>query len=54
MRERAARFIAWLLPRRVAYWAFLRVAAHATVGPYSTQVVPDLTCIDALRRWEVT
>jgi hypothetical protein len=36
----------------VAKWAFIRVAVHATVGPWSNQVVPDLTVLDALQRWD--
>lgn len=51
MREKIARKIAWLLPRRVAYWCAVRVMAHATTGEYSGQVVPELTAADALKRW---
>lgn len=58
-RERVARFreasaikAAHLLPHSVAKWAFIRVAVHATVGPWSNQVVPDLTVLDALQRWD--
>ncbi len=43
--------LAWLLPRGVAYWAAIRVMAHATQGKYGNQVVPDLTAMDALKRW---
>lgn len=52
MRERFYNWLAWHLPRRVAYHAFIRVAAHATVGAYSGQIVPDLTIFVALQRWE--
>ncbi len=30
----------------------MRVEAHATQGKYSNQVVPDLTFMDAMERWE--
>jgi hypothetical protein len=52
--QRLAMKAAWALPRSVAYWAAIRLMAHATVGPYSDQVVPDLTVEDALKRWEKT
>jgi len=43
--------IAWLLPKQLVYWCAVRVAAKATTGIYSNQVVPDLTAMDALKRW---
>lgn len=54
------RFKEWLaikiaynfLPRRVIYWCAIRVAANATQGKWGSQVVPDLTAMDALQRWE--
>lgn len=53
LRAKLARSIAFHLPRRVAYWATVRVGAHATTGKWAQQVVPELTVADALRRWEV-
>lgn len=44
-------WVAWHLPRPLVYWATVRVAAHATTGEYSSQVVPDLTAMDAMQRW---
>lgn len=44
--------LAWMVPRRLAYWCTIRVAAHATQGPYSRQEVPALRMMDALKRWE--
>lgn len=40
------------LPRNLVYWCAIRLMAHATQGRYSTQVVPDLSAMDALKRWE--
>lgn len=48
----AARKIAWLLPRRIVMWASVRLIAHATQGVYSNQIVPALTAMDALKRWD--
>jgi len=45
--------LAWAMPRKLAYWAAVRVLSYATVGKFSSQVVPDLLAIDALKRWEM-
>lgn len=50
MREKIVQWIAWRLPRSVAYWATIRVGAHAT-QVYPNTVVPDLTLMEALKRW---
>lgn len=52
--ERVAMRVAWWLPRRIAYWCSVRLMAAATQGCYSGQVVPELTCMDALERWEIS
>lgn len=44
--------IAWLLPRDLVMWCAIRVVANATTGEYSNQIVPDLTAMDAIKRWE--
>lgn len=43
--------LAWLMPRRLVYWCAIRLMANATTGEHSSQVVPDLTAMDALKRW---
>jgi hypothetical protein len=57
MRERSSeafwRGLAGALPRRLAYFATIRVGVHATTGEYGHQIVPDLTFLDALKRWEM-
>ena len=50
--ERIAMAIADTLPRRVVYWAAIRLMVNATHGPYSQQEVPSLTAMDALKRWD--
>lgn len=40
------------LPKTLVYWAAIRLIVHATTGKYSSQIVPDLTAMDALKRWE--
>jgi len=50
--EKLWMWIAWHLPKVLVKWASVRLMSHATVGEYSNQVVPELTAIDALKRWE--
>jgi hypothetical protein len=50
--ERWLRAIVWRLPRSVAMWSTVRVIGHATTGRYTNQVVPELTAMEALRRWD--
>jgi hypothetical protein len=53
-RHKHSRFFwAWAeaLPKKLVYYAALRIGAHATTGVYSDTVVPELTFLDALQRW---
>jgi hypothetical protein len=50
--EKAAMAIAWRLPRRVVMWCYVRVGAHATTGRYGSTLVPEVTMMDALGRWD--
>lgn len=44
--------LAYLLPRNLVMWCAIRIGDHATTGRYSTQIVPDLRFMDAIKRWE--
>ncbi len=44
--------IAWAMPRWLVCWCSIRLISKATVGEYGHQVVPELTAMDALKRWE--
>lgn len=46
------KWLAWRLPKRLVYWAAIRLIAFATQGSYSNQIVPDLGAMEALKRWE--
>jgi hypothetical protein len=46
------RWFVWHLPKRLVYQCAIRVIAHATTGQYANQIVPDLTAMDALERWD--
>ena len=50
--EKVAMEMAWLLPRRVVMWCYVRVAAHATTGMYENTVLPELSMMEALERWD--
>ena len=50
--DKFVRWIAWKLPKRLVMWCAVRVGAYATTGEYSNQIVPDLTFMDAMKRWK--
>ena len=50
--DTTAKKMAWMLPRRVAYWCAIRVAVHASTGKWSDQEVPALGAMQALGRWD--
>jgi hypothetical protein len=47
------RKLSWLVPRGLVYWCGMRVIAEATTGPfYSHTIVPELTAMDAIKRFD--
>ena len=52
IREKIIMKIVWNLPSYLVYWCAVRVIAHATTGKYGSEIVPELTAMDALKRWE--
>jgi len=50
--DKLCQWVAWKLPRRIAMWTYVRVAASATVGKYENTIVPELTVLEALQRWK--
>lgn len=47
-------FLWWLamhLPKRLDGYVYIRVATSGTVGKYSDTVLPELTIVEAYRRW---
>jgi hypothetical protein len=44
--------LAWLLPRKLAYWAAIRVMCHATQGQWSNESPTDLLAMDGFKRWD--
>ena len=45
-KEKMAIAVAWALPRRIAYWAFIRVTTEGCEGNPSDQAVTDIQ-----KRW---
>ena len=39
------------LPKKVIYFSFLHVMVHASTGKYSDTIVPELTGMDAIKRY---
>lgn len=54
MYEKFCQWLAWKLPKKVVYWCAIRLFAHATTNEYSSQNVPELLAIEALKRWDHT
>ena len=51
-KEKFQMWFAWSLPKWLVMWAAVRLIAHATTGKYGTTVVPELSAMDALKRWD--
>ena len=51
MSERFWRWVAWMLPSGLVYWAAIRLIANATQGEYGNQIIGDLTALDAIGKW---
>ena len=51
-KDRVAKWVASVLPKRIVYWAAFRVISKATTGEHRQQNVPALTCVEAMVRWE--
>ena len=54
MNIRQVNFWYWLvdkLPKKLIYFSFMHVMAHATTGEYSNTIVPELTGMDAINRY---
>lgn len=52
VKEKIAIWIAWRLPRYLVMWCYMRVGAHATTGAFGNTIVPELSMMDAIKRWE--
>jgi hypothetical protein len=51
-KEKFAIAVAWALPRYVAYWTAVRVAAHAS-RVHGDLTPTEISVIDAMKAWDV-
>lgn len=52
MKERLAIWLAWKLPRSIAYWAYIRVATYKTTeAPMSYRNPTSQTIDEPMERW---
>ncbi len=54
MKIREVNFWYWLvkrLPIKLVYFCAMQVMVHSTIGKYSNTVVPELTGMDAIKRY---
>jgi hypothetical protein len=52
MKYSLSREIAYLLPKEIIRWAFIRLATHAACTKYSNIEMSRLTVVDALEAWK--
>ena len=50
--DKICEWIAYRLPKRVVYFCAIRLGVHATTGKFSNTIVPEVTFMTALERWE--
>lgn len=50
--EKFWQWLAWKLPRRLAYWACVRVMIFASSGKYGNQNPMTVSVSDIMSRWE--
>ena len=51
MIEGATIWLAWRVPRRLAYWCAVRVNSRATVKDFPNRTPDEVSIMDALRVW---
>ncbi len=51
IKEKLQLWFAWRMPRWLVYYCSIRLMSSATTGKYSNTIVPELTAMDALDRW---
>lgn len=46
--------VAYALPKRIAYFAMIRIFVHGTTNKYGNTVATEVTAIEILKRWETS
>lgn len=52
MRDKFYQFLVKYMPKRLVYFASIRLMVNATTGQYSNEETPGVNIMDALKRWE--
>jgi hypothetical protein len=52
VKEKLVQWLAWKMPKRLVYWAAIRLISAATVNEYADTEVAGLTALEALERWQ--
>lgn len=50
--EKFYKWLAHRLPRRLVFFCAVRVGAETTTGKFGNTIVPEITLITCLKRWE--
>lgn len=51
LEEKFWKWLAWALPKRLVYWATIRLVTFSTSGKHSNTAVPELGAMTALKRY---
>ena len=54
MKTKEVKFWYWLvdkLPRKIIYFCFMHVMVYTTTGKYGNTIVPELSGMDAIKRY---
>ena len=52
MKDKILMSVVWKLPKSIVYFCAIRLVAYATTGKYSRTIVPELSAMDAIKRWD--
>lgn len=45
-------WVAWRLPKPLVKWALVRATVNATTGKWASQVLPEVTAVEVMDRWD--
>jgi hypothetical protein len=52
MKEKFLIWLAWHMPSELVKWCYIRVGAYATTGKHGDTIVPAISMMEALDRWD--
>ena len=45
-------WLSWKLPRRLVYWATVRLIVYGTSGKWGTEIMSEAKALNLLTRWK--